>query len=103
MTFGILSAIYKNSVFDHLIRLFTMLGISVPSFWLGYILLLWLSVKLSIFNVVDYGAIKSLILPSFTFALPVASSLIRILRSDLISEFSKDYYIYAKAKCKIPI
>lgn len=98
MTFGVLSAIYRNSIFDHLVRLFTMVGISVPSFWLGYILLLWLSVKLSLFKVVDYGTIKSLILPSFAFALPVASSLIRILRSDMISEFGKDYYIYAKAR-----
>ncbi|MBC2399152.1 ABC transporter permease [Clostridium tetanomorphum] len=76
----------------------TILGISVPNFWFGYILLLCLSVKLSIFKVVDYGTMKSLILPSFTFALPVASSLIRILRSDIISEFGKDYYIYAKAR-----
>lgn len=98
MVFGILSAIYRNSILDHLIRLFTMIGISIPSFWLGYILLLWLAVKLSVFKVVDYGTIKSLILPSFTFAIPVSSSLIRMLRSDLISEFSKDYYIYAKAR-----
>lgn len=98
LVFGIISAIYYNSVLDHIIRVITIIGISMPSFWLGYLLLLLLAVKIPMFKVVDYGGIKSYILPSFAFALPVASSLIRILRSNILSEFSKDYYLYARAR-----
>ena len=96
--FGTLSALKKNTLLDIIIGFITMIGISLPTFWLGYILLLYFAVKFPLFKVVDYGTIKSLILPSLTFAIPIASSFIRIIRGDLIKELNTDYIIYAKAR-----
>lgn len=96
--FGTLLALKKNTLFDIIIGFITMIGISLPTFWLGYIFLLYFAVKFPLFKVVDYGTIKSLILPSLTFAIPIASSFIKIIRADLIKELNTDYIIYAKAR-----
>ena len=95
---GILCAKYKNSIFDHITRFATIVGMSIPTFWLGFLLLIEFAVKLSIFKVVDYGSLKSLILPSLTIAVPVACQIIRILRANLINELSCDYIVYAKTR-----
>lgn len=65
---SVLSAIKKNSLYDHLTRAVTVLGISIPNFWLGFLLLLVFAVTFPIFKVVDHGSFRSLILPSL--ALP---------------------------------
>ena len=95
---AILCAKYQNRIADHVVRVFSIIGMSVPTFWLGFLLLIAFAVNLSVFKVVDYGSFKSLILPSFTIALPIACQLIRILRANIISELSKDYITYARAR-----
>jgi len=95
---SILSATEKNRFWDHLIRGITVLGISIPSFWLGFLLLIAFAISLPIFKVVDYGNINSLILPSITLALPVICSSVRILRATLLKNMKQDYVIYAKSR-----
>lgn len=88
----------KNGLIDHFIRGVTILGISLPTFWLGFILLTALAVSIPIFKVVDYGNLKSLILPSIAMAVPVICSSVRILRTTLLENLKSDYVIYAKAR-----
>lgn len=95
---SVLSAIKKNSLFDHLTRAVTVLGISIPNFWLGFLLLLAFAVTLPIFKVVDHGNFRSLILPSLALAIPIASSSIRLFRATILSNLGKDYVVYAKAR-----
>jgi ABC-type dipeptide/oligopeptide/nickel transport system permease component len=95
---SLVSAVRKNSFFDRLIRGLTIFGISVPSFWLGFLFLLLFAITLPVFKVVDYGNIRSLILPSLVLAIPTASSFTRVFRATLLSNLNKDYVVYAKAR-----
>ena len=52
---GIVSAVRKDRFCDHLIRIITILGISIPAFWLGYLLLTAFAIRIPVFKVVDYG------------------------------------------------
>ena len=75
-----------------------MLGICMPTFWLGFLLLLAFAVKLQIFTVVPAPGLKGLLLPSFTLAVPVICAFIRLFRSSLLGELGRDYVVYAKAR-----
>ena len=100
MTFpiSILSAIRKDSFFDYALRMITIIGISIPNFWLGFIMLIMFAIMIPIFDVVDYGSFKSLILPSLTLAIPIISSSIRLFRATILSNMNKDFVTYAKAR-----
>jgi ABC-type dipeptide/oligopeptide/nickel transport system permease component len=95
---SLVSAVRKNGFFDHTVRGLTILGVSVPNFWLGFLFLLLFAVTFPIFKVVDYGSVKSLILPSLVLAIPTASSFTRIFRATLLSNLNKDYVVYARAR-----
>ena len=95
---SLICALRKNGVFDQITRGITLLGICLPTFWLGFLLLLAFAVKLPFFTVVPSPGIKGLILPSFALAVPVICSFIRLFRSSLLSELSRDYVIYARAR-----
>jgi ABC-type dipeptide/oligopeptide/nickel transport system permease component len=95
---SLIAAVRKNGFFDHAVRSLTILGISVPSFWLGFLFLLLFAVTIPIFKVVDYGSVKSLILPSLVLAIPTASSFTRLFRATLMSNLNKDYVVYARAR-----
>ena len=99
---GIVSAVRKDRFCDHLIRIMiriiTILGISIPAFWLGYLLLTAFAIRIPVFKVVDYGNLRSLILPSITLAASVVSSSVRMLRATILENLKKDYVIYAQAR-----
>ena len=95
---GILSAVYKNKVVDYIIRIISFVGISMPSFWVGLILMYIFSLKLSMLPVMGNSGFNSIILPSFTLAVAMASKYIRQLRAAILEEISKDYVIGAKAR-----
>lgn len=95
---SVISAVRKNSLFDHFVRGMTILGISIPSFWLGFVFLLLFAVTFPVFKVIDYGNIRSLILPSLVLAIPLASSFTRLFRATILSNLNKDYVVYAKAR-----
>ncbi len=95
---ALICAVKKDSALDHAVRIVSIIGVSIPSFWLGFLLLLAFAVFIPIFVVVDFGSLRSLILPSLTIAVPVICSLTRMLRSTILSNLNKDYVVYAKAR-----
>ena len=95
---SLLCALRKDSVFDHITRAATILGICLPTFWLGFLLLLAFAVKLPIFTVAPSPGIRGLLLPSFALAVPVICSFIRLFRSALLSKLGRDYVVYARAR-----
>lgn len=95
---GLLSARFRNRAADHVTRVATLIGICLPTFWLGFLLLLAFAVKIPIFSVVAKTNFKGFILPSIALALPVSCSIIRLLRSTLLEELSSDYVQYARAR-----
>jgi peptide/nickel transport system permease protein len=96
---GIISAIYRNSWIDNVARFFALLGVSMPSFWFGPLLIIafainhpWLPVSGR-----DDG-FKSLILPSVTMGLALAAILTRMIRVSLAEELGQLYVTTAVAK-----
>jgi len=95
---GVLSAVRRWSVYDTLGMLFSQLGMAIPSFWLGIMLLLLLAVKLRLFPLFGSGDLRHLILPAMSLGVARAAVLLRLTRTSMVEELSKEYVITARAK-----
>ena len=82
---GILAAVYQNKFPDYFVRGITFVGVSVPSFWLGLILLSIFGVQLRWINVAGGSTdFKSMILPALTLALAMSAKYTRQVRSAVL-------------------
>jgi peptide/nickel transport system permease protein len=95
---GILSAMRQHSPVDHLCAFLATLGLSLPNFWLGPLLILVFSVQLGIFPVAGFGTARHVFLPAFTMGTGMAAILMRMLRSSLLEEIRQEYVRTAAAK-----
>lgn len=95
---GVLSAVKRWSGWDYLGLVLSQLGMAIPSFWLGILLLLVLAIRFPIFPLfgVDSGA--GLVLPALSLGLGRAAILLRHTRASMIEELSKEYIVAARAK-----
>lgn len=109
ITLGAVAAMNRNTVWDHLITIVAVLGVSIPSFVLASFLQYFICNKLGwlpylytptdeIRGVSMFDEFKSLILPSVSLAVPVVASLMRYMRSELIEVLNTDYILLARAK-----
>lgn len=96
---GILTAVHRNRFLDQVIRAGSVLAGSVPSFWLGLILIMFFSVKLGWFPVSGMNeGIRSIVLPCMTLMLGMMPVMIRVTRSSALDVMGQDYMIFARAK-----
>ena len=103
---GIISAVKRNSISDTLSRIFSLLGISMPNFWLALLFITFIAVGLGWFPPGGYVSpdkgfgpwLQSLILPSLSIAAAPASALSRMVRASMLDVLSKDYIRTARAK-----
>ncbi len=95
---SLLCARFPGSAADHVVRFGSIMGLSFPTFWLGFLLLIAFAVKHPIFTVVPAPGIRGYILPSFALAVPVAAGFIRVFRASLLKEISSDYALFARAR-----
>jgi peptide/nickel transport system permease protein len=95
---GILSAVRHNSAADVLARLLSLLGASMPSFWLAYLLILLFAVQLRWLPVGGTGELRHLVLPCLTLGLGGAAALSRLIRSVMLEALGEDYVRTARAK-----
>ncbi|MCS7050433.1 MAG: ABC transporter permease [Thermomicrobium sp.] len=98
MTAGILAAVYKGSWFDTATMALAVLGASLPSFWLGLLLILSFAVHLGWFPVSGAATWRHVVLPAVTMGSVSAGILARMVRSSLLEEFARDYVRTARAK-----
>jgi peptide/nickel transport system permease protein len=96
--FGVISAVKRWSAWDYAGMVFTQIGMAIPSFWLGIMLLLILAVKIPIFPLFGSGGIVHLILPATSLGIARAAIILRLTRASMIEELSKEYVITARAK-----
>ena len=103
---GLISAVYRNSWIDHAARLLTLVSLSLPSFWLGLMLIILFSLKLNLLPIVGYkpitidswGGIRFLILPGAALGTYLAALLARLVRSSVLEVLGQEYIRTARAK-----
>ncbi len=102
---GILSAIHRNRMLDYITRTLSLVGFSIPVFFIAILLILLFAVKLGWFPVIssghpgDFGArMNDLFLPALTGALPLVAMMTRATRSSMLEVLGEDYIRTARAK-----
>lgn len=96
---GIVSAIHQNKLIDYLIRFFSFIGNSMPSFFVSLLLIYLFSLKLDILPVISQSInIKSVILPTLTLSIAMISKYTRQIRTIVLEELHKNYVIGARAR-----
>jgi peptide/nickel transport system permease protein len=96
---GILSAVYRNRPLDYLIRGISFLGVSMPSFWVGLILLYVLGLKLRLFPIAG-GEVSfdRMVLPTLTLAIAMAAKYTRQVRTAVLEELGQEYITGARIR-----
>ena len=96
---GIYSAVKHNSWFDYLVRGFTFIGVSVPNFWMGLMLLWIFGLKLGLLPIVG-GRVspETLVLPALTLGIVMAAKYTRQVRATVLEELNQDYVVGARAR-----
>ena len=103
---GVIAAINHNNLLDRTIMVITSAGVSIPNFWLGLMLVLFFSIRLSLlppagFKPLSAGlseSLRYLILPAITLAFGQTSLIARMTRSNMLEVLRSDYVRTAKAK-----
>ena len=95
---GVISAVKRWSFWDYTGMGFSQIGMAVPSFWLGILLLLLFSVKIKLFPLFGSGSFKHLILPAISLGIARAAVLLRLTRASMAEELSKEYVVTARSK-----
>ncbi|MCV6548596.1 MAG: ABC transporter permease [Cohaesibacter sp.] len=95
---GIISAYYKDTWLDVTSMSVGMMGISMPAFFFGFVLIFIFSVQLRWLPVIGRGNFESLILPAVTLGFIEAAALSRITRSSMLDVLSREYIRAARAK-----
>ncbi len=95
---GLLAAARRGSAWDTFSSGFALLGVSIPNFWLGPLLVLMFSLWLGWFPVSGRDGLASLVLPAVTLGTALAAILSRMIRSSLLEVMSEDFIRTAKAK-----
>ncbi|MDR0299311.1 MAG: ABC transporter permease [Streptococcaceae bacterium] len=96
--FGSLSARYKNGFVDGLLGFISVLGISVPSFVIGSLLLVWLGFTLQILPATGWGDFSDTIMPTIALSFAPMAMVTRFVRSEMIQSLNSDYILLARAK-----
>src|SRR5436309_9331624 len=96
---GMISAVYRNSWIDNVARFFALIGVSMPSFWFGPLLIIAFAINHHWFPVSGREeGIRSLFLPSLTMGLALAAILTRMIRVSVAEELTQLYVTTAIAK-----
>lgn len=95
---GIIAALRQRSLVDNGAMLFALLGVSIPNFWLGPLLIIFFSLKLGWFPVSGRGSLLHLVLPAITLGTGMSAILARMTRSTFLEVLGKEYITVARAK-----
>ncbi len=95
---GFLSAVYKDSWFDRIMRGIVFATTAMPAYWVGLLLIWFVSIKLDLLPTSGSGSFAHLILPAFTVALTYISTYIRLIRNNMLENMREDYVLYARVR-----
>ena len=95
---GMYSAVRRGGVVDSGARVFAVLGQSLPTFWLGLMLILFFAVVLGVLPAGGRGGLLHLILPAFTLGYFTSAAIMRLTRSSMLEVLGSDYIKFARLK-----
>jgi peptide/nickel transport system permease protein len=95
---GIISAIKQYSIFDTISMLIALLGVSMPVFWLGLLLIILFTVKLGWLPASGFTSVKHMIMPAVALGAMTAAIVTRMTRSSMLEVIRQDYIRTARAK-----
>ncbi|KKG16218.1 glutathione ABC transporter permease [Methanosarcina sp. 2.H.T.1A.6] len=98
VSLGIYSALQENRISDHILRIVTLFGVSMPGFWIALILIIIFSLKLKLVQVSGYGNLENLILPAAALSLHSVAAVMRVTRTSMLETLGQEYIRFAKAK-----
>jgi peptide/nickel transport system permease protein len=95
---GVISAVKHKTLIDKMSMFGAIVGISIPNFWLAFLLIMLFSLQLGIFPVAGYEGLEYLILPALTLGTGMAAFVARLLRTTMLEVMNQDYVRTARAK-----
>ncbi|RME02653.1 MAG: ABC transporter permease, partial [Deltaproteobacteria bacterium] len=95
---GTLAALHAGGPIDHGAMLFAMLGVSMPRFWIGPLLIMLFSIRFDLLPVSGREGFASLVLPAFTLGTALAAMLSRMVRTSLLEVIEADFITAVRAK-----
>ncbi len=98
---GIVSATRQYSLFDNVSMVIALLGVSMPNFWQGLLLILLFSVSLGWLPASGFSSFKHMILPAVTIGTSTAAVITRMTRSSMLEVIRQDYIRTARAKGQV--
>ncbi len=98
ISIGAVAATTRHAVVDSAVMAFALIGLSMPTFWSGLLLILMFSLKLGWLPITESEGIRAIILPAVTLAAPAAAVLARITRSSVLEVLRQEYVRTARSK-----
>jgi peptide/nickel transport system permease protein len=98
VTLGVFAAVRQHSWFDTVSMLMALIGVSIPSFWLGLLLIFARSLKLGWLPATGGGDVRHLIMPALTLGLGASAIIARLSRSCMLEVLRQEYITTARAK-----
>ena len=95
---GVISALYRGKLADHVVTIIALLGISVPVFWLGLLMMQLFSVQLGWLPAAGYGTWRHFVMPTIALSVFSIAFITRMTRSSLLETIQQDYVRTARAK-----
>lgn len=95
---GSLAAIRRNGVVDGTIRVLSLVNTSMPSFWVGLLLIMLFAFRLELFPATDDGTVRALVLPAATLGLAAAGTVTRLVRNSVIDVLGENFVTALHAK-----
>ena len=88
---SVFSAFRKNGIIDHIVRVLSFIGNSLPNFLISILLMYFLCIKLNLFPVIAKGTVEGLLLPVLSLSIPMAGRFIRQMRAEILDQLKEDY------------
>lgn len=95
---GVLSAKKRGGLADKTVYLFGIVCMSLPNYWVGFMLMLVFAVNIPLFRIMGAETLKDFVLPALALAIPASAGSIRVFRSSLLEAYSSDFVLYARAR-----